>query len=399
MIKVINVIFTFIPKFYWIGLIFGLILRLPGGDLAYSNIILSYISLIIIVKLNVILHEIGHLTFAKVAGGNPRRMVIGKGHEVLRFSINETKIIINHQIRGGLAFATFSNLQNLKRRYFFYIVGGLFTNIFIALIFFYFFGFSFDSLTGYNFNFPTLIILSNAIMALFNIIPYRVDYMGIKLANDGLNLFKLPFKNLTQIKSGLNANLLIDAFECFELKEYQRAIDIYEKYLIEDNSQLIVYINLSVMYLKIGEYTKSLDLLKKIEISLDEKKNKPYKALVYNNFAWIYLIFGDIENADKYSQMSFSINQKENNLRGTRGSVLIEKGDIDQGISMLTDLFDPKFVNNQTLTIAMYLFLGSYKKGNKKETAKYFEFVKSNESKLDKDEIQLWEKILKINCP
>lgn len=399
MIKVFNVIFTFIPKLYWIGIIFGLLLRLPGGDLPYSNIVLSYILLLIIVKLNVILHETGHLTFAKLAGGSPRRMVLGKGHEVLRFNINETKIIINHQIRGGLAFATFSDLQNLKGRYFFYMVGGLFANIFVALIFYLFFGFSIDALIGYKFNIAALIILSNVLMAFFNIIPYRVDYLGIKLPNDGLSLFNLPFKNLNQVKSGLNANLLMDAFEFFESKEYQKAIDIYERYLIEDTSQLIVYINLSIMYLKIGEYTKSQDLLQKIEISLDEKKNQPYKALVYNNLAWIYLIFGDIDKADIYSQMSFSINQKENNLRGTRGSILVEKGDVDQGISMLTDLFDSKFVNNQTITAAMYLFLGFYKKENKIEAAKYFEFVKSNESKLDKDEIQLWEKISKTNCP
>jgi tetratricopeptide (TPR) repeat protein len=393
MITAFNVIFTFIPKSYWIGLIFGLVLRLPGGDLVYSNIILSYIFLLIIVKLNVILHEIGHLTFAKIAGGKPRRMVLGRGHEVLRFKFYGTKIVINTPIRGGLAFATFGDLKNLRIRYFFYAAGGLFTNLLVALIVFFIFGFNLDKI-----DIPSLIILSNVLLVIFNLIPYRIDYLGIKLPNDGLSIFNLPSKNIKQIKSLLNADLLMDAYEFYELKEYQKAIEIYEKYLIEDTSQLIVNINLSLMYLKLGKFTESLILLKNIENSLEEKNNKPYKALVFNNLAWTYLIIGDIDSADKYSEMAFSINHKENSYKGTRGSVLIEKGEIDQGISQLINLVDFKYANNQTLPVAMYLCLGCFLKGDKKEENKYFEFVSANKSKLDKDDSHLWERIYqKIN--
>ena len=186
---------------------------------------------------------------------------------------------------------------------------------------------------------------------------------------------------------------LLDAYEYFELKEYNKAIQIYQDYQKIDNSQLIVTINLSVMYMKKGEYLRSLDYLNSVIELLNDNKSKGYKALVHNNLAWLYLILKDYEKADSFSKIAIDLVPREKNFQGTRGSALIEKGEVEQGINMLLNLVDFKFPNSQTLAAAMYLCLGYSKLDKKKEITKYLDFVQTNIDKLDIDEVKIWESI------
>lgn len=390
-----RLIYTLIPKSYWIGLIIGLLIRIPGGEyIILSNIILNFLSIMVFTKIGVILHEIGHLLFAKIVKGQPRRLILGNGHEVTRFKLLNIKVVINTPFRGGFAFATFKNQSFLKWRYLFFVSGGFLSNLILVFLIYQLFGFNLDSLSGeYGVDPATAFIFSNLILIILTLIPYKVTYLGIKMPNDGQNMLMLPFKKLDKLKERINTNDLLDAYEYFEAKDYDKAIKIYESYLKTDISQLIVKINLSVMYLKKGDYLKSLDTLNSITELLDDKKNKGYKALVDNNKAWLYLIIIDIDNADRCSKIAIDLVPKEKNFQGTRGSVLIEKGEIEQGINMLTTLVDFKFVNSQTLCAAMFLCLGYNKLDNNKEVLKYHDFVNRNIGKLDIDEIKIWGSI------
>jgi hypothetical protein len=74
-----------------------------------------------------------------------------------------------------------------------------------------------------------------------------------------------------------------------------------------------------------------------------------------------------------------------------RGSVLVEKGSIEEGMTLLFHNMDFQFVNNATLSSAIYLMLAYSVKGDIKESDKYFQFVKRNEHKLEADERVLYE--------
>ena len=390
-----RLILTIFPKFFWIALAFGLLFRFIGGEYyIISNIIINFLLIFISIKAGVIIHEIGHLVFAKIVGGQPRRLVLGNGHEILRFKLLKIKIIVNSPFRGGFAFATFPNQNLLKLRYLFYVSGGFLFNILFAYCVYFFTGLNLDSFSGeYGIDIGTAFIVSNVFLIIITLIPFPVNYMGIKMSNDGLNILKLPFIKREKISKEINTNELLDAFDYFETKEYDKAIEIYERYLKYDEIQTIIKINLSVMYLKKGEYSKALDILLETVDSIDNKQNKKYKALVYNNIAWIYLITGEIEKADSYSEKAFNLVPKEKSFQGTRGSVLIEKGEIDNGVSMLADLVDFKFINSQTMTAAMYLGFGYFLKKNTKKQNKYLNFVENNIDKLDNDDKQLLENI------
>ncbi len=378
-----------------IGLIIGILLRLPGGEyIILSNIILNITSLLIFSKIGVIIHEIGHLLFAKMVNGKPRRLILGNGHEVSRFILFNIKVVINTPFRSGYAFSSFDDLKFIKWRYLFYISGGFLSNLIFVLIIYRLYGFNIDAISGeYGIDLASAFIFSNSMLIITTLIPYRISYMGIKMPNDGLNIITLPFRNIEKLNERINTNDLLDAYEYFELKEYDKAIQIYENYQKIDNSQLIVKINLSVMYMKKGEYLRSLEYLNSVIELLNDKKNKAYKALVHNNLAWLYMILKDYDKADSFSKIAIDLVPREKNFQGTRGSALIEKGEVEQGINMLLTLVDFNFPNSQTLAAAMYLCLGYSKLDKKKEITKYLDFVQTNIDKLDIDEVKIWKSI------
>ena len=52
-----------------------------------GNVLINLGTLLVAVKGAVIIHESGHLIAAKLVGGTPRRVVLGKGDELYRTKI------------------------------------------------------------------------------------------------------------------------------------------------------------------------------------------------------------------------------------------------------------------------------------------------------------------------
>lgn len=387
-----RVLFAIIPKIYWVAIICGLLLRLIDNFMSLSNTILNLAIALIFIKLSLIIHEIGHLASAKLVGGKPHKMFFGKGHEICRFEIFRIKVIINKVLNGGLALASFYNLNYLKWRYFVFMIGGVLFNFLAAICVYLLFGFNWRDLgAGSEITFATPFIFVNTGLALINLIPFQIKKMGIKIPSDGLSILKLPFKKVDQVKKDINASELFDAFKFYELKEYDKAIEIYEKYIANAANTFFIRLNLSVMYLKTGKFDESFLLLTQLREELVDKKNKPYRALVNNNIAWLYLLKGNIEEADFCSKTAFAIDSNEIHFKGTRGSVLIEKGKIKKGIRMLAPLMDFKLPNSNTLSIAMSLYSGYIALDDFRKAKKHKDFIEHNLNLLELDEIEFWK--------
>lgn len=398
--KFLKVVFSIFPKWYWITIISAILFRfLEDEYVILSNFLINFVAVLTFIRIGILLHETGHLISAILVKGKPRRLVLGNGYEVQRFVLFGIKIIINTSFRSGFVFASFENHKFLKFRYLLYVAGGSITNLLLAYYFYKVFNFNTDTFFGkYGIDLASGFIFANAFLAVTALIPFRINYLGMSISNDGLKILQLLFKKRKRIISSINTSELLDAYDYYEDRKYDKAMQIYEKYLEEEDGEqnIPVQINLSVVYLKKGMFNESLQLLGNIEKLLKtDKKVQNYKALVYNNLAWLYLIQQNIEQADKYSKAAFEIRPSEQVIQSTRGSVLIEKGEIETGINHLLHLVDFKYINNQVLAAAIYLSYGYYLKKNTKEEKKYTEFVLNNLSLLDDDDLQIWYNINK----
>jgi tetratricopeptide (TPR) repeat protein len=393
---ILRIAFTLFPVVYWILIGIGISLHFFPRAVQFGNILINLGSFLLALRVAVIIHEIGHLVAAKMAGGHPRRIVLGKGYEVYRKNIFGISVIINSKFRGGHAWASFDNLKFLKLRYAFYILGGMAANVLVALLIYITFDF------GINLEDPrdqiSIVIaftffLANVLM-LFNFIPAHATIQGIRVPTDGLALFHLPFKKIKEIRQTLDNNMLIDGHEHLENKEYEKALAIFTGYLTQYPETKILSLNIAHIFLKIGEPLKAITESSQLLAEIDDKMLKPYSAVIYNHLAWTYLVLNDIEEADRFSALAIELMPGDQNIQGTRGSVLVEKGMTDRGMSLLFANMDFRFVDSGSLCAAIYLMLGSHLNGVMNERQRYLEFVKTNADKLEPDEKILFERNL-----
>ncbi len=370
------------------------------GYVGLANIVFNLLLFLIGLKLAVLIHEFGHLLFAKFVGGTPRRLILGNGHKVAETKFKGVKLILNSNFNSGLAYAAFNNLSFIRTKLLVFTLGGLLANFLIAALLILLFGFTTDTSEGIHLS--SAICIANVLSGVSVLIPYYSSYQGIRLYSDGLSILRIPFHKNSQLVEISSVNELLDAFDLFESKKYIEAIAVYENFQLKTEGSKNVNINLSMAYLKLGNYERAIELMEELLPLIDEKPFKRLKNLIYNNLAWVYLLLNRIEEADKYSRLAYQVNPKYENVRGTRASVLIEKGKFAEGKNLLINDVDFNFPNSQTLGAAIYLSLAFHELEDHKKAEKYLQFVEDNLNILDIDEKTLYcrvkEKMAIHNC-
>tara|TARA_R110002124_G_C8872758_1_gene507873 strand:+ start:65 stop:658 length:594 start_codon:yes stop_codon:yes gene_type:complete len=188
-LRIINAIF---PIYFWIFLLLGSVCLFTDNFVVFGYILLNLVATLLFIKLGVVIHEIGHLLFGKLAGGNPKRIILGKSHEVTRFRVFDIKVILNKDFNGGFAFVNFPSGKNTKINQLLLTSGGFITNLIVAYLIYSLFGFNLSFLSGKaGLEFSSAFIFANTLLAFFSLIPYYVDYLGVKVPTDGLTLLKL----------------------------------------------------------------------------------------------------------------------------------------------------------------------------------------------------------------
>lgn len=320
-------------------------------------------------------------------------MILGHGHEIIRTRVHDIRIILNSKFLGGAAHATFDKPQFLKLRYGFFVLGGVLTNLLVAWVCYWLYVVLSSPSERVQVEVSFYLALANG-LTIFNLLPFKSTSMGMKVPTDGLALLQLPFTSNKEVMQRLDLHLLYEALEHVERKEYDAARKIYSDYMKAYPDSKIITLNLSLILLKTGKpeeaYTEGLKLLEVIA----NKSIHPFRALIYNQHAWICLLLNRIEEAERYSSLALKVAPHEIHFKGTRGSILVEMGKTTEGMNLLFHDMDFQFVNNATLSAANYLMLAYFQLGNRQESGRYFDFVRENSNHLDWDERVLFDR----NC-
>ena len=396
-----RVFFALFPPYCWILLAIGIALTINSADTAYlGRPIVNLALFLLFIKVAIILHELGHLLTAKLVGGTPKRISLGHGHQVYRTKIFNIRLVVHSKVSGGQAYAIFQQNKFFKLRFALYVLGGVIMNTSLAVLCYILWGFGFyDSNNQLTIDVSTVFILANAAL-LTNLIPFYSNVRGIEVPSDGMSLLKLPFEKSSELKRDLDLSLLFDAHELMEEKEYKRAWDIYTNYLQKYPDNKLLPLNLSIILLKTGEPEKSVATTTVLLEHIHEKTVQPYSAFIYNQLAWAHLVLNNIDDADHYSSLAYKTIASESSIRGTRGSVMIERGQTNEGMNLLFDSMDFNFVNSSTLCAAIYLALAYHNKGFSISRDEYLRFIQANEASLESDERILYQRVLtKITEP
>lgn len=387
--------FRFFPKGWWIVLLIAFALKLLAPELEQAwNMWINLALTFLFLKLSVIIHECGHLTAAHLAGGTPKRMALGSGHEIHRTEIADIKVIVNSTPVGGYAIATFNNEKYMRLRYAVFVAGGVLANLIVAGVFHLLFGFELRYFTGrYGVDGASALIFSNLVMIL-NLFPFYTSAFGIKLSSDGLSLLQLLAGSYEYKKLGV-MNEYFEAYEYFEKREYDKAFTIYQKYHTLFPEEPLPLLNMSVIHLRRGDIDEAINLLTPLAENAHLKKLNRYKGLLFNNLAWAWLVKNDIVKAYHFAGLAIKAMPRSNYAWSTWGAVLVENGNVTEGMKWLYKNMDLEHPNSITLTASISLMMGFHLRGNYESRDVHLNYVKRNIERLQADERLLFERNLR----
>ncbi|MFN6470021.1 MAG: site-2 protease family protein [Nostoc sp. SerVER01] len=355
--------------------------------------------------IDIIIHEFGHAIAGWIVKIPIKRITIGFGHNIFKYKFNETTLLINQGLQGGLTYPGIFSPNFLRLRYFFFTLGGVGLQVMAMALVIVIIS-AIKSIYPLAFNnaslFLTIVnifLFSNFILIFFNLLPFKVNMMGVSIPNDGLQLLTIFFINQQKIQEILLSGKIIEGMEYLEENDFQKAELIFRECLVNNSTSLIPKINLSVALIRQQKIDEAIILLSKL---ITESDKNPMQLFIFNNLAWSYLIKGlnqreFLNLADNYSAQAIKISNQHIYVVGTRACVLIELGKLDEGINLLKGHISLNQAINEATNPALgflYLAYAYYLKGNRQQSQKYWQKINNNEDLKSSEHRLVFDHIL-----
>jgi tetratricopeptide (TPR) repeat protein len=386
-----RIFFSLFPYYIWVTIGLGALLLVLAETTHQAFFLINIGTFLIMYRASILIHEVGHLIAGKIAGGTPRYITLGFGKELTRFNLLGIQVIVNQDVIGGLASVSFDDRPANKIRYAFFMGGGVLAELLVALLLFAFFGFGFTDANGkYALHFMTSFILAN-LTGLFSLWPFKFKAKGAEMDSDGRALLNIIRAKRGTVYSTMDPDLLAQALELQKQKRYDEALVVYQKLQTQFPEANLIMAFGYIAMMK-GRFDESLKSGLQLEKMLDKEVPVKHAGEVYNFLAWNHLLLNNLEKADHYSKAATLANNKLREIFSTRASVLIELGQVDEGIAVLKPDADFETVNKTTIAASIYLMLGYHLKGDFKLRDEHHAFLLQHYNTFDADEKVLFDR-------
>ena len=320
------------------------------------------------------------------------------GQELIRRQIGNTILVVNSSLVGGTTGVGQVSERWLKPRFFVFILGGVLAQILAISVIMIFFNVGLrDMRNSGEASLIHDIFFCNAFLILLNLIPYRANVLGLRVPNDGLRLWKLPFMKQNEIQEILSTGKIMEAFELYEAKKYREAEQAHRECADIYPTILMPKVNISATLIKQLKLNEAIALL---ESQIGSYKKDPYENFLYENLAWAYFLKKGEEAlrmANYYSAKAIELSPKQPNIRCTRGCILVEKGAVSEGIKLLRKIAKLSQPFNEWFNCPsafIGLAHGYYRKGSQKKALQYVNKLEASYLQLDLDYQALFEHVV-----
>ncbi len=316
--------------------------------------------------LSILIHEIGHVIFAKLVRMNPYKVQIGTGRKLFVLKIKSIEYELYDIPNIGLTFANHTKADKLKLRNLFYVLGGIsadFIVIITTIIIWKFVGYGIILL---------YIIIFESFSIIYNLLPFDININGKKFHRDGKLLISIIFsKEDIIITDGYHAI-------CKDLHRYEKELISLPKVFLNKDLSMLTIFDSGVAALSERNFEKAIDsyehLIRDYHISSAEKAYllDALCGIVINNNELKYL-----DKADKWSEDAFSLVPYSNTIQGTRGAILVEKGRYSEAKKILLPLTYPGNYMLDRVVSACFLAKAEHFQGNPDESEKWLNFAEN----------------------
>lgn len=347
-----------------------LVFFINPGSRAAGTVLL--ISLIVLFMLPLILmHELAHAGAAKLTGLRVFGIVIGVGKTVWSGKLFGMQWMVNSLPIGGITSVGAKPVPNIRWKLFLVYLAGPASHFILA----YIAHLLARMLPAGSFGgrFLTALVFANILLALANLFPRKVSITTGVQGTDGWHLLRVPFlkeQELTKLHVGYFA---AEALLAYTESDFDTARSWVEQALAHDGNSPIARNVLGMLQMALGEYPASRQTFLQL-LETEEAKEPALHYILLNNVAYLNALMGDpalLPEADQYSAEALKHLPWVAPVIGTRGTVLVELGQIEEGVAMLKKSMSLHPDKQGKALNACHIALGDYRRGEAAEAHKY----------------------------
>ncbi len=358
-----------------VGLIFAVIWAVGDPASGVGWTLLNLLLLPAFLFATILPHELGHAIAAKILGANVLAVIIGHGKTLFELRLPGQTVTFRLTPLGGFTLSAQRDKSWFRLKRFLIILAGPLANLVVAIAFLLLpsgglFNLDFDR----GFAPLRLFILANLITAVVNLWPTTAHTALGKVRSDGLALLQTSSISQKSMDRSHALYFVGKAVVCGNKKDYSSAQAWLQKGLdrYPENAKLLLHASVNLLHMQ--QYAAARDHSLKLLSRKDLTPTARY--VVLNNIAYADILFGDaalLNEANRYSQDAIANLPWQASIRGTRGSVLVELGRIDEGIQLLRDAMKNAETRQSKAQNSCWIAIAEAKRGNMAESKKYLE--------------------------
>jgi tetratricopeptide (TPR) repeat protein len=209
-------------------------------------------------------------------------------------------------------------------------------------------------------------VWSNLILLAIGLLPTQ--------HNDGRLLLSVPFTRSKTVEAWHIWYFYLEGLESRERGKSDEAVRWFEQGLASYPNQNLYYFGLGMVYLDQQQYDEARQAFHQSLAPPTAPSGN--EAITWNNIAWVCLLTGNSdlrEEADRLSKQAYEQTPWVSQVKGTRGSVLVENDRIDEGIKLLEAALEENELTADRAFNACYLALANIRRHNLRVSDQYLQ--------------------------
>jgi hypothetical protein len=330
-------------------------------------------------KITILIHEVGHVIAGSVFGFIVHRVYIGTGFEVFRLYYKGVSFIFCSKINSGFTYASCKSASRYKLRKVFLVMGGILLNLIIILVIYPLTNFRTFSLTTINLNAILIVFqLTNILSFIVCFLPMKRKINFFSISNDALKFLEIIFMHKHKFDDEKKVARYFSFLDAYEKQDFDIAEKILDEIIMKSDE---LYYRLLKMnfYIYRKEYGKVMSFISEVE-NINHLKDDFLQQIICNLKNFLGIFHKEYFDNENMKNLELCISYQKDDvmikaLSGTKGSLMILNGSVDDGIDILKETIKRGSYNNGDAIHSYILSYGYLIKNNRKSFNKYYDFA------------------------
>ena len=325
----------------------------------------------------IIVHELAHAAVARLVGLRVFAIMIGVGKTLWSAKYLGMDWVINMLPIGGITAVGTRPAQNIRLKLFLIYLAGPASHLVLAFALFVLLD---------AFPLPLLahrlvgaLIYANIVLGVVNLFPRKVAMMTGMQGTDGWHLLRAPFLKESELTKQYIGSYCGEAMQSYAENNLDEAKIWVDKALALDGNSATARNVLGIIYMARREYQLARDIFLQL-LDTEEAKQPGLHYILLNNIAYLNALLRDpalLPEADQFSAEALQHLPWVPPVIGTRGTVLVELGNLDEGIALLKKSMSLHAEKQGKALNACHIAIGELRRGDRSAARKYLATAKT----------------------